>query len=180
MDRRFARLRRAPLAEFAGASEVPDNGMCLSVFLVLERPDRPGAVLLGRLEPTAPWWEIGAVDPKRLAAVGDRWMLPSRQLLLFESPDQAARAILKDQLGSDPIPLSGPFVFSDPSDRPASGKDPHWDVHFVFRGRWPTSTAPHHPAWKHLEFVDIASTPRSEISRNQGDVLELVGLAPKG
>jgi len=180
MDRRFARLRRGPVSESSGASEVPDNGMCLSVFLVIEHPDRDGAVLMGRVDPKADWWKIGALDPKRLAAFTEQWMLPSCQLLLFESPAVAARRILKEQLDSPPIALDGPFVFSDPSDRPGSaGRDPHWDFHFVYRGRWTSPTVPRAPAWKLLEFVEVAQTPRSEIARNQGDVLELVGLAPR-
>jgi len=179
MEKRFARLRRAPVEQHSGASEVPDNGMCLSVFLVLEAPNRPGAVLAGKVNPTAPWWEIGAVDPRRLAAIGERWMLPSRQLLLFESPQEAAQRILKEQLGSGPLDLEGPFVFSDPSERPGGpGRDPHWDIHLVFRGRWPTPQAPRFSAWTALEFVEVGRTRRTDFARGQGDVLELVGLRP--
>jgi ADP-ribose pyrophosphatase YjhB (NUDIX family) len=179
MTRRFARLRRGPVEASSGASELPDNGFCLSVFLVLEPPDRPGAVLMGRINPNADWWEIGALDPKRFGMVGDRWMLPSCQLLLFESPADAARRILKEQLGAAPLPLEGPFTFSDPSPRPGSpGKDPHWDFHFVYRGRWGSSVPPQAPAWRRLEFVDVGRTRRAEIARDQGDVLELVGLRP--
>jgi ADP-ribose pyrophosphatase YjhB (NUDIX family) len=180
MERRFARLRRAPVETYPGSAEVPDNGMCLSVFLVLEPPNRDGAVLMGRINPSAPWAEIGALDPKRIASIGDRWMLPSCQLLLFESPSDAARRILKEQLGSSPLPLGGPLVFSDPSERAGGpGRDPHWDFHFVYRGRWGSTEPPHAPAWKHLEFVEVARTRRAEIARSQGDVLELAGLRPK-
>ena len=179
MERRFARFHRAPLAEHPGSSEVPDNGICLSVFLVLEAPDRDGAVLLGRIDPNARWWEIGGLDPGRIERIGDRWMLPSRQLLLFESPDDAARTILREQLGSPPLPLRGPLVFSDPADRPGpKGQDPHWDLHFVYRGRWSSATPPRATPWTRLEFVEIARTPRSAIARGQGDVLQLAGLPP--
>jgi ADP-ribose pyrophosphatase YjhB (NUDIX family) len=180
MERRYARFRRAPIADYPGAAEVPDNGMCLSVFLVLEAPGRPGTVLAGKVDPSGPWWEVGAVDPKRVAMIGERWMLPSCQLIVFESPADAAVRILKEQLGSAPLPLEGPAVFSDPSPRPASpGKDLHWDIHFVYRGRWTARTLPHTRVWKRLDFVDVAQTPRSEFARDQGDVLELVGLTPK-
>ncbi len=176
-ERRYTRLRRGPIPPDSGSAEVPENGMCLSTFLVIEAPHRPGFVLLGKVNPKAPWFEIGAVDPKRLGAIGERWMLPSSQLLLFESPDAAARRILKDQLATSELDLSGPQVFSDPSDRP--GGDPHWDFHFVYRGRWPSDTPPQAGAWSRLEFVDIAQVSRADIARAQGDVLELVGLRPK-
>ena len=180
MVRRFTRLRRGPVSEGSGAAEVPDNGMCLSVFVVLESPDRPGAVLMGHIDPSADWWEVGALDPKRAGTVGERWMLPSCQLLFFESPGDAARRVLRDQLVSGPVPLEGPFVFSDPSARPGSpGLDPHWDMHFVYRGKWGSPVPPHAPAWKRLEFVEVARTRRAEIARDQGDVLELVGLRPR-
>ena len=180
MERRFARFRRGPLNDYPGASEVPDNGMCFSVFLVLEPPDRDGAVLMGRVDPAAPWWEIGAIPTAMVGAIGDRWMLPSSQLLLFESPAEACRRILKEQLDSGPVPLTGPLVFSDPWVRRGSpGRDPHWDFHFVYRGRWSASTPPRAPAWRHLEFVEVARTTRAEIARGQGDVLELIGLLPK-
>jgi len=179
MTRRFARLRRGPVSEASGTAEVPDNGMCLSVFLVLEGPDRPGRVLMGHIDPGFDWWEVGALDPARIPTVSQRWMLPSSQLVLFEGPAEAARRILKEQLGSPSLPLEGPFVFSDPSPRPGSpGRDPHWDFHIVYRGRWSSANPPHAPAWKDLAFVDIARTSRAEIARDQGDVLELVGLAP--
>jgi hypothetical protein len=180
MERRFTRLRRSVTGESPGASVVPDAGICLSVFLVLSPPRSTGAVLMGRIDPSAPWSEIGALDPARAAAMGDRWMLPSSQLVFFESPEDAARRILKEQLASPPMPLDGPAVFSEAYRRPGTAAtDPHWDFHFVFRGRWPSSTPPRAPAWRHLEFVDVGTTDPAEIARNQGDVLALVGLAPR-
>ncbi len=173
-ERRYARLRRGPIPPDSGSAEVPENGMCLSAFLVIEPPNRSGSVLLGKVNPKAPWFDIGAVDPKRLAAIGERWMLPSSQLLLFESPDEAARRILQDQLETSELSLDGPTVFSDPSDRP--GGDPHWDFHFVYRGRWKSDVPPTVGAWSRLEFVEVAKLRREEFARSQGDVLGLVGL----
>ena len=180
-ERRFTRFRRAPVTAFPGASEVPDGGMCLSVFLLLEAPDRDGTVLLGQPDATAPWWEIGAIDAERLRRIGARWMLPSRQLRFYEGPDEAARAILHEQLGAGPLPLTGPQVFSDPADAPSPATaDPHWDIHFVYRGRWPSANPPRSPVWKRLEFVGLAQLPRDDVARGQADVLELAGLASKG
>ena len=179
-ERRFTRFRRGPIEAYPGAFELPDDGMCLSVFLVLESPRKPGAVLMGKVDPNAPWWDIGALDSKRLGDVGDRWMLPGCQLLMFESPADATRRILKEQLETGGLPLEGPQTFSDPSRRPGtSTRDPHWDFHFVYRGRWPSETPPRAGAWKRLEFVEVARTSRNDIARLQGDVLELVGLRPQ-
>jgi ADP-ribose pyrophosphatase YjhB (NUDIX family) len=181
MTRRFTRLRPGSVAAVPGASVVPDAGMCLSVFLVLTSPDQDRAVLMGRIDPSAPWDEIGALDAGRASAVGDRWMLPSSQLVFFESPEEAARRILKEQLGRSPIPLEGPAVFSEAYRRPTSSDaDPHWDFHFVFRGRWPSSTPPRSPAWRELAFVDVGRVDPATIARSQGDVLALVGFRPRG
>jgi len=178
---RFARLRRAPLDKFPGASEVPEAGMCLSVFVLLRPPGRDDAVLLGQPAETAPWWEIGGVDPGRLDRIGERWMLPSRQLRLYEGPDEAAKSILREQLGSAPLALSGPQVFSDPADAPfPETADRHWDLHFVYSGRWPSATAPRSPAWRRLEFLDLRRLARADVARGQADVLELAGLSPTG
>jgi hypothetical protein len=178
-DRRFARLRRGPISEFPGSVELPDSGLCLSTFLVLESPKDPGSVLMGQIDPTANWWEIGALDPKRISTIGDLWMLPSCQLLFFETPEIAAQRILREQLGGSGVVLDGPRAFSDPAEKPSgTAQDPHWDFHFVFRGRWPHEHPPKFPAWRRLEFVNVGRTRRVEIARHQADVLELVGLPP--
>ncbi len=134
---------------------------------------------MGRLNPTADWWEKGGVDPGRIERIGRKWMLPSRQLVFFEGIDEAARVICREQLGSELPAVTGPSVFSDPSDRPGPGaRDPHWDIHFVFDGRWTTTTPPSNPMWHELAFVEVPKTPRAEIARGQADVLELIGIRP--
>ncbi len=179
--RRFARLRPTSPAPAPGFSEVPDGGMCLSVFLVLRPAGDRSRVLMGRLDPRAPWAELGALDPARAAQVGNRWMLPSSQLLLFESPDEAARRVLREQLAGPSLSLEGPAVFSEAYRRSESvTRDPHWDLHFVYRGDWPSSRPPVASPWTELAFVDLASVRPSEIGRAQADVLALVDLAPQG
>ena len=155
--------------------------MCLSAFLVLRPPGEERKVLMGRIDPNAPWSWIGALDPTRVTGIGEGWMLPSSHLLLFESPEGAARRIAREQLESDLPPLEGTAFFSDayPSRAHPTG-DPHWDLHFVFRGRWPSENPPRAFPWKELAFVDLDHLRREEIARSQGDVLELAGLAPGG
>jgi hypothetical protein len=177
-SRRFARFRQGAAPEHPGSSAVPDDGMCLSAFLLLRPTGHGGEVLMGRINPEAPWERLGALDPARVAQIGHRWMLPSSQLLLFESPTEAVRRIVHEQLGTALPDLRGPAVFSESYRRNDPAKaDPHWDLHFVFEGRWPETRFPRSRAFTELAFVDVARTPRSEIARAQADVLELVGLS---
>ena len=153
--------------------------MCLSSFLVLAAPHDPKRVLVGRIAPDPRWEELGGLDPGRAARVGNGWMLPSSQLLLFESPEEAASRIARELLGLDLPMLEGPRVFSETHHRPgAKGEDAHWDLHFVFTGRGPPHP-PTHPLWRELAYVAVQETRRTEFARNQGDVLELVGLPPQ-
>lgn len=178
-SRRFARLSSGAAPLRAGQSPVPTDGMCLNCFLVLMAPDDPRRVLLGRIAPDPRWDALGGLDPGRASRVGNRWMLPSSQLLLFESPDEAAHRLGTELLGIDLPTLEGPRVFSDTYRRADSaGEDPHWDVQFVFTGRGPLGP-PTHPLWRELAYVPVHETPRAEFARNQGDVLELVGFPPR-
>ena len=158
---------------------VPENGMCLSAFLVIRPEGEDRKVLLGHLDPNAPWSWIGALGPARLAGIGEGWMLPSSQLLLFESPEEAVRRIAREQLETalPAIETSGFFSEAYPSRAHPEG-DPHWDFHFVFQARWPSAKPPRAYPWKELAFVDLDRLGREEIARSQADVLELAGLAP--
>jgi hypothetical protein len=179
VNRRFARLTDAATPEGNGYVHVPNDGMCLNAFLILRPNGRGGEVLMGRLNREAPWDRIGGLAPERVTRIGHRWMLPSSQLLLFESPSEAVRRIVHEQLGATLSDLRGPAVFSESYRRPGADRsDPHWDLQFVFEGRWPEARFPQSRAFTELAFVDIARTPRGEIARSQADVLELVGLSP--
>src|SRR5205807_2273589 len=73
----------------------------------------PENILMGHLDPSAPWDHVGALDPERAEANSKGWMLPSSHLMIGESPQAAAERILKEQLGLPASPLKGPFVFSE-------------------------------------------------------------------
>ena len=174
--RRFARLAEGrPVAE--GYWPLPEDGLCLSSFLLLSPEGRPGEVLVGRLDPSGPWAEIGALDPRRVRANAEGWMLPSCHLMHFESPDQAARRVLKEQLGLETLALGAPAVHSEtyrPRRHPERGM--HWDLEFLYRGIVPRTWTPHHPAWVELRFVDPSATPRAAFTRSHDEVLELAGF----
>ena len=178
-DRRFARLRRGVATDSPVTSVVPENGLCLSAFLVIRPKGVDRKVLLGHLNPDAPWSWIGALNPARHENIGEGWMLPSSQLLLFESPEEAAYRIAREQLETELPAIESSDVFSEayPSQAHPKG-DPHWDFHFVFRTRWPSANPPRAYPWKELAFVDLDRLRREEIARFQGDVLELAGLPP--
>lgn len=177
--RRFARLRGGDRSAGPGFSVVPSDGMCLSAYLVVRPPSDERKVLLGRLDPSAEWLEVGGLTPDRVRSIGDRWMLPSCHLLLLESPDDAARRIAREQLASELPRVEGLSVHSEGYRRPGETEgDPHWDLQFVYRVRWSSDRPPVAPVWRELAFRDLDRLPREEIARAQGDVLDLVGLSP--
>jgi ADP-ribose pyrophosphatase YjhB (NUDIX family) len=174
-DRRFARFAEGrPVAE--GYWPLPPDGICLSAFVLLSAPGRPREVLVGRIDPRAPWGRIGALNATRIRLNAEGWMLPSCHLLYFEPPAEAARRVLSEQLGLDGLALGPPAVVSEtyrPARHPEHGE--HWDLEFLFRGSAPAGWRPSHPAWKELRFVDPSATPRGEFTRSHDEVLELAG-----
>src|SRR5271154_1573491 len=93
--------------------EIPEGGLCLSSFVLVTQAGKPGLVLLGRLNSGAPWDHIGALDPERVRAHSKGWMIPASHLMLKESPVDAARRVVKEQLEMDKLTLSGPQVVSE-------------------------------------------------------------------
>jgi hypothetical protein len=174
-DRRFARMRNPPPT--ADVNPIPDDGMCLNCFLVVRSRDRPAEVLMGQVDPAAPWGEIGGLGAERLTRIGDRWMLPASQLLLLESPDDAARRLGRELLGQSLDPLPVPRVLSETYSRPGStAHDPHWDLHYVYEIEWPGPPPAKGRMWRQLDFRPVRSMPATEFARSHHDVLALVGL----
>lgn len=176
-ERRFARLRNDVRA---GYSTIPGDGMCLSAYLVLRSATSPRQVVLGKVNPSGPWWEVAAIDEERLRSLGERWVLPATHLLLFEGPQEAARRIATEMLGRPTLNVGLPRVFSESYGRGEAGVDPHWDLQFVFSAPWtgPPPEEAKGALWKELRFVDVEKTPASSFGRGHGDVLALAGLAP--
>jgi hypothetical protein len=175
--RPVSRFRPAPAQDDPVYAAVPDDGLCLNAFVMLSPPDNASRVLLGRVDPTAPWREIGGITPQRLAELSTRWMIPSRQLFLFESPQSASQTILREQLEIGPLSLAGPAVFSEAWTRPTpAGEGQHWDLHFVLKGTWPEGRPLRASPWLNLEFHDPAGLDRAKVGRSHLDVLELAGF----
>jgi len=156
--------------------EVPPDGLCLSAFVVLASEERPERVLLGKLDPEAPWDHLGALDPSRVAAWRDLWMLPASHLLLLEDPNDAALRILRELVGLPPRPLEGPLVASEvyaPARHPERAH--HWDLEFIFRGRVHEREVARPKAWRELTFVDPGPLGPGEFARAHDDILARAG-----
>ncbi len=176
--RRFCRFSDGrPTSE--GFSRLPADGMCLSAFVLLSPRGRPDEVLVGRVDPAGAWERIGALDPARvrLWAQAGQWMLPSCHLLFFESPHDAARRIVREQLDLADVDVGEPQVYSEayaPARQPAEHR--HWDLDFLFRGELPGPEAPRHPAWRELRYVRPSEMSRRAFTRSHDDILELAGF----
>jgi ADP-ribose pyrophosphatase YjhB (NUDIX family) len=166
-ERVFMRLSKT--SQPPRMDEVPDGGLCLSSFLVISRSGRQNHVLMGILDPKAPWERIGALDSKRAELNSRGWMLPSSHLLLHESPQEAASRIAREQLEIEGLRLQGPLVFSE-----VYGPKKHWDIEFVFLGEM--DQPPKASAWSRLEFVDTSTLRRPDFARSHEDILEHVGM----
>jgi ADP-ribose pyrophosphatase YjhB (NUDIX family) len=175
-DRRFCRFSHSPATAAFGMPEVPADGLCLCAFVVLSSEKHPSRVLLGKLNPAAPWDHLGALDPSRVVAWKDRWMLPSSHLLMLEDPRDAARRILEELVGLRARPLEGPIVTSEvygPPRHPAAKQ--HWDLEFIFRGAVSEDEITPPDAWADLTFVDPSTLRPDEVARSQEDILAHAG-----
>ncbi len=179
--RRFARFRPEVPPGTVGVSPVPEDGLCLSAFLLLSPTDAPDRVLVGRVAPRAEWGELAALDPARVAAFGGGWMLPACQLVVYESPEEAARRIAREQLGVAGFRPGPPTVLSEAYARPTSQPHEfHWDLSFLFRGTYPGTQPPSLPIWKELRFVDPGELAPSDFARGHGDVVAAAGFRLRG
>jgi ADP-ribose pyrophosphatase YjhB (NUDIX family) len=178
-DRKFCRFNKQVETMSFGMPEPPEGGLCLSAFLVITDERNSNSVLMGHLNTKAPWDHIGALDSSRVEVHSKGWMLPSSHLLLYESPREAAKRILKEQLEID-LALSGPDVVSEtyiPKRFPELPR--HWDIEFIFKGKMSEQSVPKPFAWSELAFVNLDTARRSEIARSHEDILESAGLTFK-
>ncbi len=180
-DRRFCRFNRDPDTATFSITEIPPEGLCLSAFVVLNSEENPSAVLMGHMNPAAAWDHIGALDRKRVEIHRNGWMLPSSHFIFRESPEEAARRILREQLELSAIPLEGPRVVSEvyaPKRFPE--KSQHWDLEFLFRGKLSEENVPISKAWTDLRFIDTHKVPKSDIARTHEDILASAGFPLDG
>ena len=173
--RRFCRF--TPGSDPVSIHEIPDDGFCLSAFVIATDSQDAYRVLLGQLDPSAPWDQLGALTSDRVAAHSDGWLLPACQLVYGESPDAAAERIVREQLGGLRLELGPPTIVSEvyaPRRHPnARG---HWDLEFVYRARCEGAPRRVPSPWKALELVDVRGVPKAHFRRSHDEVLETAGL----
>jgi ADP-ribose pyrophosphatase YjhB (NUDIX family) len=134
---------------------------------------------MGHLNPKAPWDHIGALDASRVEVHSKGWMLPSSHLLVHESPQEAAKRIIREQLEID-LRVSGPDVVSETyTPRRFPDLPRHWDIEFIFKGKTSQDHVTKPFAWSELAFVNLDSTKKTEIARSHEDILEYAGLTFK-
>ena len=151
--------------------------MCLSAFVVLAESRIPNRVLLGHLDSGANWDHIGGLNSERVGAHSKGWMIPSCHLIMKESPQDAARRVLSEQLELKDVALSEPKVVSEVyTPKRFPDLPSHWDLEFIVRGDLPRGTLPRAAAWKELTFVDVNRARKSEMARSHEDVLKSAGF----
>jgi ADP-ribose pyrophosphatase YjhB (NUDIX family) len=165
-DRRFAAFSKS--AAPPRMRKMPEGGMCISAFLIVSKRNEPDNILMGKINEDANWDHIGALDAKRVQRHRGGWMLPSSHLMLFETPEGAARRILREQLHVRDMKITGPLTFVD-----TSGNENHWDIGFIFLAEG--DNVPKSDAWRELRFVKTKELDRDDVVRSQVEVLDYAG-----
>ena len=115
-------------------------------------------------------------------AKSNKYVVPARHLAWYESPLDAARGVMKDQLGKS-LParrfrLNGvqSYVSGDVSD---SANPAHWDICFVYEVKLTAGEAKilRAPDWfKDFGFKQRFRLTKEDFTRGHGDVLEEAGI----
>jgi ADP-ribose pyrophosphatase YjhB (NUDIX family) len=164
---------------------VPPGGTCLSSFVIVSNGQR---VLVGKMAHPEIWVERFLVGPKfaPVYAASGKYVLPASHLRWYESPFDAARRVLKEQIMID-VPRSKislvevqSYVSGDISDEK---EPPHWDICFVYQTRVSKSLAEkiRRPEWfSELAFKALGSLKQEDFTRGHGDVLQTAGMLGSG
>ncbi len=186
-DRKFCRFNRGASTTVGDVKDdpvltrdIPEGGFCISVFVVIRQRGKQKNVLFGKINPSADWKNIGALDEKRVELFKDGWMLPSSHLIVHESPADAAERILDEQLGMPGLKLMEPIVVSETYRSSLKPEGPeHWDIHLIFNGTISGSRLLPTNAWSELKFINTAGTSARKIVRNHMDIVRFSSRAGK-
>jgi ADP-ribose pyrophosphatase YjhB (NUDIX family) len=181
LQSRWARFGPPDRAWF---THIPRGGFCVSAFLIVR--NRRGEVLLGQPKVHRDWPEKGCLPIWRVNDVRTEngWILPASHFLMEESPEHAAKRIMRDWAG---ISQGRPRLLGVESEvmptkaMIGSGRNRHrinhWALCFVYELR--TYRPPRPPrGWAELRFVPVRELKTVHIGRNHGDLL-FPYLAPR-
>jgi ADP-ribose pyrophosphatase YjhB (NUDIX family) len=161
-------------------TNVTPGGTCLSSFVVVSKGD---SILVGKMARPEVWVERFLVGPKFAPKYADsgKYLLPARHLHWYESPVDAARSVLRDQVrivpkGKLSLVAAQSFVSGDVNDEK---EPPHWDLCFVYGVKASAKEAAGiaRPEWfSELAFKPLSSLKPDDFTRGHGDVLEAAGM----
>lgn len=176
-----ARMKRAPVAtrwarlgpdNRSMLSHTPRGGVCISAFVIARMHN---SILLGRPRNHSAWPTKGGLRKSRAAELEEErtWLLPATHLMMGESPDKAAKRIVREWAGLKGSPK---FVMVQSHVRPARLANPrlrgkHWDICFVYRLN-ARSLPERRPWWKELRFVPLSEIRRMKLGRGHRDILK--------
>jgi len=164
---------------------VPPGGTCLSSFVIVSNGQR---ILVGKMDRPEIWIERFLVGPKfaPVYAASGKYVLPARHLHWYESPFEAARSVLRDQVGLD-VPENRISIVDVQSyvsgDINNEKEPPHWDICFVYQTQVSKNLASklNRPEWfSALEFKPVRSLKQEDFTRGHGDVLQTAGMLGSG
>lgn len=161
--------------------DVPPGGTCLSSFVVVRYGHK---ILVGKMSKPDAWIERFFVGPKfaPVYAGSGKYVIPARHLAWYESPLEAARGVVRDQIqvkAHEPklkLLDAQSHVRGDPS---STSEPPHWDICFVYRLELTRAQARalNTPQWfSELTFRRPSELGPQDFTRGHGDVLALAGV----
>ena len=173
----YAMVSQSQTKALFSKDNVPPGGTCLSSFVLVTNGRR---VLVGKMDRPEIWVERFLVGPSFVTNyVGSgKYILPARHLHWYESPFDAARSIVRDQIGLE-VPDSKISLADVQSYASGDVNDEkelhHWDICFLYRVRVSKSMAAklRRPEWfSELAFKPLGSLKQEDFTRGHGDVLQ--------
>jgi ADP-ribose pyrophosphatase YjhB (NUDIX family) len=153
--------------------EIPEAGVCLSVFAVVANSD--DAVLVGIPKGADRWQDEWLYSKKKEnSEIFEQWRVPSGYLMEGEHPEAALARVMREQLGIEKYAVaSGPRILSYYSPSDWYPGQSHWDLAFVYRVKIENSQ-PLKQWWSELEFSKIEKLKEKDYGWNADFMDDLI------
>lgn len=153
----------------AGFQQFPPGGMCLSVFVFVERR---GQILLGKYKDDPKWEELAGLDPDRRRNHGRAWTIPASHLKFGEDPRDAGRRIGEEILQIPGSRYSEPRTEVDLYESKLAPGNKHYDIWFFVDAVLPSGHELRVPPWyADLTWQDPRALPPTAYARSHEDVV---------